>query len=71
MTEDTMERYVAFICEELSTEFNVVLDEPKRLDGTRPPIKKIGPKMKVPVNINVCIALKKIFLSIPAFLGYK
>lgn len=53
MTDNTMERYVAFICEELSDECNIILNEPIGLDGIRPMIKKIGPRVKTKVNISV------------------
>lgn len=51
--DNTMERYVAFICSELRDEYDVILNEPKRLDGSRPPIKKIGPWVKSKVNVTI------------------
>jgi hypothetical protein len=50
---DTMEKYVAFICGELADEYSVTLNEPKGVDGAPARIKKAGPRIHSKVYISV------------------
>jgi len=49
----TMEKYVAFLCGELVSEYSVCLSEPKGVDGTPARIKKAGPGVLCKTEISV------------------
>jgi hypothetical protein len=49
----TMEKYVAFLCGELVSEYSVCLSEPKGVDGTPARIKKACPRVLCKTEISV------------------
>ena len=49
----TMEKYVAFLCGELVSEYSVCLGEPKGVEGIPARIKKAGPRVLCKTEISV------------------